>query len=132
MNDAVSMLQAVCEGVIFSSAHHVQRLLARRRPFDKARLSGAVSKVAAWAQMMADTLRIPLEVLNIKEHGARGAAICAGICAGLWRDFTDAATRLEDEVIVYTPDRARAPANAEKPRAYINAVAALDAFHKAL
>lgn len=131
-NDAESMLQAVCEGVIFSSAHHVQRLLARRRPFEKARLSGAVSKVAAWAQMMADTLRIPLEVLNIKEHGARGAAICAGICAGLWRDFTDAATRLEDEVIVYTPDRARAPAYAEKLRAYINAVAALDAFHKAL
>lgn len=131
-NDAEAMLQAVYEGVVFSSAYHVERLSARRAPFERGKLSGAVTKSPIWAQMMADILQIPLEVADIKEHGARGAAMCAGICAGLWEDYGDAADHLEDTVQTYRPNPSNAAVYAKKFNAYKKAVTAADSLHAAL
>ena len=60
------MLRAVYEGIVFS---HV------------------------WVQIFADALQIPIDVIADKELGAQGAAIAAGIAAGIYPDYQEAIRR---------------------------------------
>jgi L-xylulokinase len=46
-----------------------------------------------WTQIFADTLQLPMEVPEGAELGARGAAICAGIGAGVYKDHAEAVAR---------------------------------------
>ena len=43
-----------------------------------------------WCQMFADILERPVELTKVSELGALGAAMCAGIGAGLYKDCEDA------------------------------------------
>jgi autoinducer 2 (AI-2) kinase len=57
-------------------------------------LTGGVAKGALWPQIVADTLGIPVRIPVVKESSALGAAICAGIGAGLYEDPAEVAGRL--------------------------------------
>jgi autoinducer 2 (AI-2) kinase len=48
----------------------------------------------AWAQLVADVLGEPVEVAACPESSGLGAALCAGVGAGLWRDLEEAARTL--------------------------------------
>ena len=48
--------------------------------------TGGAAKGHLWPQIVADTLGIPLHIPVVKESTALGAAICAGVGAGLWDD----------------------------------------------
>jgi len=54
---------------------------------------GGGARSLVWSQMFADALGMPLEVPQGSEIGARGAALCAGIGAGVYADYADAAAR---------------------------------------
>jgi L-xylulokinase len=53
-------------------------------------LTGGGSRSQVWSQIFADTLQLPMEVVEGTEIGARGAAMCAGIGAGAYQDHADA------------------------------------------
>jgi L-xylulokinase len=57
------------------------------------RLTGGGSRSPVWTQIFADTLQLPMEVTDGTELGARGAAISAGIGAGVYRDYADAVSK---------------------------------------
>ena len=57
------------------------------------RLTGGGSRSPVWTQIFADTLQLPMEVAEGTELGARGAAISAGIGAGVYRDCPDAVAK---------------------------------------
>jgi L-xylulokinase len=57
---------------------------------DMARLTGGGARSRVWTQIFADTLQLPIEVPEGAELGARGAATCAGIGAGVYRDYAEA------------------------------------------
>lgn len=84
------MLRAVYEGVVFSHAAHVQRLLRHREKPAVIQLSGGAANSAVWVQIFADVLQIPVEIVGGKELGAQGAAMAAGICCGVYQDFSAA------------------------------------------
>lgn len=125
------VLQAVYEGVVFSSVFHVHRLMTDGRHFQKARLSGGVANSAVWTQMMCDALQMPIEVLSGSELSAQGAAFCAGIACGIFKDFEHAAREMVKVRKVYQPDPARVEIYQKKFAAYQKAQAALDFFHTA-
>lgn len=129
-DDRASMLRAVYEGVIFSSAHHVYNLKRPVESYAKARLSGGVSKSAVWAQMMSDVLQIPVETLEGDEPGAKGAAMGAGIACGIFRDVEDAVDHMVQIGKVYYPRREMQPVYAEKFRRYEAALSAVDLLAK--
>lgn len=52
--------------------------------------AGGASKSDLWCQILSDTLNLPVNVPLVKESTALGAAICAGIGAGIYSDFNDA------------------------------------------
>ncbi len=83
------MLRAVYEGIVFSHLTHVKKLLRNREVPASIRLSGGAANSDVWVQIFADTLQIPIDVIEDKELGAQGAAIAAGIAAGIYKDYND-------------------------------------------
>lgn len=84
------MLLAVYEGVCFSTLWNVHQLVGRDLTGRQVRLSGGVAKSHEWTQIMADVLGVPVETLANTELSAQGAAMSAGVAAGIYSDFDDA------------------------------------------
>ena len=87
------MLRAVYEGIVFSHLTHVKKLLRNREVPKSIRLSGGAANSKVWVQIFADALQIPIDTVGGKELGAQGAAMAAGIAAGIYRDYDDAIQR---------------------------------------
>lgn len=89
-HDKHYMLRAVYEGIVFSHYTHVRKLLVNRERPQSIRLSGGAANSDVWVQIFADVLQIPVDVIEDKELGAQGAAIAAGIAAGIYPDYKTA------------------------------------------
>lgn len=87
------MLRAVYEGIVFSHLTHVKKLLRNRETPKSIRLSGGASNSDVWVQIFADALQIPVDTVGDKELGAQGAAMAAGIAAGVYKDYQEAINR---------------------------------------
>ncbi len=81
------MLYALYEGVVFSHRKHVETLRAVGADFNKVILSGGGSRSPIWPQMFADILNVPVSIAKCHETGALGAAITAGIGAGVFDGY---------------------------------------------
>jgi autoinducer 2 (AI-2) kinase len=57
-------------------------------------LIGGAAKGGLWPQIVADVLAIPIQIPKVKESTALGAAIYAGVGAGMYSDAGEAASRL--------------------------------------
>ncbi|HKN83617.1 MAG TPA: xylulokinase [Pyrinomonadaceae bacterium] len=59
-------------------------------PIEQIRLSGGGAKSQLWRQIIADTLGAELVTVNTTEGAAFGAALLAGVGAGIWPDVDSA------------------------------------------
>lgn len=84
------LARAVYEGITFIHKWHVDRLRAAGCQINKVRLSGGGAKSDVWSQMFADVLEVPVEVVAASEIGALGAALAAGVGAGIFADYATA------------------------------------------
>lgn len=98
------MLRAMYEGVAFSHRMHVERLLSTRKVPDAIRLAGGVCKSEFWVQLFADVLGMKVETFDVTELGTLGAAMTAGVTAGLFRDFEEAALHMSHFKSTAYPD----------------------------
>jgi L-xylulokinase len=103
------LLRALYEGVVFGHFSHVEKLKAAGAKIDSARLAGGGSRSHVWSQMFADTIQVPMEVPDGKELGARGAAIAAGIGAGIYKNYMEAVQEAVTVIRVHEPDPANTP-----------------------
>lgn len=103
------MLRAIFEGVAFSHKMHIDRLLTTRKAPKAIRIAGGVTKSPFWTQMFADILNYPLERVAVKEMGALGAAMAAGVAGGLFQDYEDAAEKMSclDKTVYPNPNMHR-------------------------
>lgn len=102
------MLFALFEGVTFAHCAHIDRLRAAGIVFSQATLSGGAARSCVWPQMFADVLDIPIRVTECKETGALGAALCAGVGVGIWKNLADAAqqaVQINPDVLMPRPER---------------------------
>ena len=70
---------------------------SRRSPgstVDEAVFTGGAAKGTLWPQIVADTLGVPVRIPVVKESTALGAAIYAGVGAGLYDDAATTAAEL--------------------------------------
>lgn len=103
------LLRALYEGVVYSHLNHIEKLRQAGAKFDLARLTGGGARSEVWGQIFADTLEVLIEVPAGTETGARGAAIAAGIGAGVYANFTEAVEQAVSVVRVHEPDRKHTP-----------------------
>ena len=100
------LLRSLYEGVVFGHLSHIEKLRKAGAKIDSARLSGGGSRSAVWSQMFADMIQVPMEVSDGNELGARGAALAAGIGAGIYCDYAEAVAEAVSLVHVYEPNPA--------------------------
>jgi len=97
------LLRALYEGVVFGHLNHIEKLRAAGGQIHTARLAGGGSRSAVWSQMFADMIQVPMEVSDGNELGARGAALSAGIGAGIYRNYAEAVQEAVKVVRVHEP-----------------------------
>lgn len=103
------LLRALYEGVVFGHLSHVEKLRKAGGQIHSARLAGGGSRSAVWSQMFADTIQVPMEISDGNELGARGAALSAGIGAGIYSNYEEAVQKTVKVVRVHEPIAANTP-----------------------
>ena len=106
-HDRGDVMKAVFEGVVFNHRTHVDAL-REEFPITAARIAGGGARSPALSQMFADALRLPVIVTTADEAGALGAALCAGVAAGLYDDVGAAMRGTTHILRRHEPDPARA------------------------
>ncbi len=84
------MTRAVLEGVAFGLRDSFE-LVRASGEVTEVRASGGGAKSALWRQILADVLGVPLVAVEALEGAAYGAALLAGVGAGVWEDAASAA-----------------------------------------
>ncbi|HSL43700.1 MAG TPA: FGGY-family carbohydrate kinase [Anaerolineales bacterium] len=103
------LLRALYEGVVFGHLSHIEKLRKAGAQINSARLTGGGSRSSVWSQMFADTIQVPMEVSDGNELGARGAALSAGIGAGIYSDYAEAVREAVSVVRVHEPIATNTP-----------------------
>lgn len=124
------LIRAVLEGVAYGLRDSLELMRRLGLAIDEVRVSGGGARSSLWRQILADVFRADLVQVNVTEGAAYGAALLAGVGAGLYTDVdaacaqtvqvvdrigpTDSAARYADYYPIY---RALYPALAEQFRA---------------
>jgi len=85
-------IRAIEEAAAYVSLGHlrvIEEIVGRT--VEEAVFTGGASKGALWPRIMADVLGIPVKVPRVKESTALGAAMLAGVGAGVYPDIPTAA-----------------------------------------
>lgn len=96
--------EAILEGICFEMKDIMAMNQELSGEIKHVRLCGGVAKSEMWCQMFADILDKPVELTEVSELGALGAAMCAGIGAGLYKDCMDAVSKCVRVTKIYMPD----------------------------
>jgi xylulokinase len=99
------LTRALFEGLSFQSRHALEALTAGigRAP-GRVLAMGGGTKNRFWVQTKADILGCPLDVVTMPDVTPRGAAMIAGIGAGVFSDFRDALQHFEVSVTRVAPN----------------------------
>ncbi len=84
------VIRAVLEGVAFSLRDSLTILEEMGVPATRIRLGGGGARSPLWRQIQADAYRQPVDVLSAEEGAAYGAALLAGVGAGVWGSVDEA------------------------------------------
>jgi xylulokinase len=103
-----AITRAVMEGVTYAFKQ-VADIICSFIPGSEVIVSGGGSASPLWRQILADVFELPVYTLSASsEGGAFGAAMAAGVGAGVFRDFDEAVSilRVETETLPNPKNRA--------------------------
>jgi xylulokinase len=125
-DDRTSLLRCALEGTAFAISDALDALLSDHRP-PSLRLAGGGTLAAAWRQLLADVLGLPLYAVDVPAASGRGAALLGAHAAGLL-SFADIQGPLAPPArLVAEPDPAAAAFHTERHARFRRIVAALAA-----
>jgi xylulokinase len=103
------MTRAVMEGVVMSLRDSLEIMRRPDLPVRQVRATGGGARSALWRELQADVYGIPIHRTTADEGPAYGAALLAGVAAGVYSDVEAACStvRLRDEVTEPDPERTR-------------------------
>ncbi len=114
------MVRAVMEGVVFALRQGLELMQSLGTPVERLVASGGSTRHALWLQLQADIFNRPVFVSTAEEATARGAALLAGVAAGVYADGRDAIRQaVSPPRQAALPDPARAARYASAYPAYI-------------
>ncbi len=85
-----SLVRAVLEGVAYGLRDSLELLRTLGVDAHVGRASGGGARSELWLRIVASVLGLPLELTAVEEGSAYGAALLAGVMAGVWRDAREA------------------------------------------
>ena len=108
-------VRAIEEAAAYVARGHRDIILALTGlGFDEVVFTGGAAKGRLWPQIMADVLGVPVHIPAVTESSALGAAICAGVGAGVYPGVLSPGLDLRRRVRTFEPDRAAAAAYDER------------------
>jgi xylulokinase len=99
------LVRAVLEGVSFGLRDSLELIRALGVPIDQVRASGGGARSDLWRQIQADVFNTELVVINITEGAAFGAALLAGVGAGVYSNVQEGVSTTIRVVSRTTPQR---------------------------
>ena len=90
MHTRRDLIRAVMEGVVYSQRQNLDVLRGMHIQPTEMLACGGGAKSPFWRQMMADVFSMPVQTLENSEGPALGAAILAGVAAGVYTDVPSA------------------------------------------
>jgi xylulokinase len=100
-------------------------------PLREIRLGGGGARSALWRQIQADVYGHPVATVAADEGAAFGAALLAGVGAGLWPDVDDACDRFVHVATTTNPSAAATAVMNDRYREYRRVYAALKSIEGA-
>jgi xylulokinase len=88
------LIRAVLEGVAFSLRYCFTIIQQQGLPIEQVRATGGGARSRLWRQIISDVLGTPLVTTNSAEGPAFGAAILAGVAAGVYPSVDEACRRV--------------------------------------
>ena len=104
------LLRAVMEGVIYSQRQNLDILRGMGVRPSSMLACGGGARSPFWRQMMADVFGLPVQTVQVPESPALGAAILAGVAAGVYSDVPSACAALVRPGEPLLPDAERSAA----------------------
>ena len=92
-HDRGALARAVLEGVAFGLRDSLELLHTLGVQAEVGRVSGGGARSELWLKIVASVLELPLERTESEEGSAYGAALLAGVRAGVFSDAADAVER---------------------------------------
>lgn len=115
---AAELTKSVMEGIAYQIKSNIQVMEEVDRPADGIRVFGGGAASRVWCQIIADVIGKRLSTLYTSEPACLGAAILAGLGAGMYKNVDEINTnvRIKD---VFEPDKDHVKAYEQKYKEYI-------------
>ncbi|MEL7602005.1 MAG: FGGY-family carbohydrate kinase [Bacillota bacterium] len=110
----VDILQAFMESIAYDHVSTITQLRSEGVTIEKLRATGGGTRSRWWTQLKADMIGLPVEVAGEKEPGAFGAALLAGIGAGVFSSVEETARVSSGAAMVFEPDVTRRALHEER------------------
>lgn len=85
--------RAIMEGIVCRIRQCMENLSALGAPVTRLVMIGGGARSALWPRIVADMTGVRTDLPEVSEAACRGAAILAGVGAGVFRDLTEGAQR---------------------------------------
>ena len=102
--EKADIAHAILEGICYEMFDILKMQEEFSGPVKTVRLSGGVSKSDMWCQMFADVFNKPVELTEVKETAALGAAMYAGVGIGVYNSCEDAVAKCVRIEKTYEPN----------------------------
>jgi xylulokinase len=98
------MIRAVLEGVAYSLRDCLEVIRASGVTIDQIRVTGGGARSPVWRQILADVFAQPLAPLVVEEGPSLGAALLAGVAAGVYPSVPDACAQIVRTITPVEPN----------------------------
>jgi sugar (pentulose or hexulose) kinase len=103
----IDLIRSLLEGIACEFSLTMDRLRKRGVEINLVRATGGGANLGWWLQLHADVCHVPFEVAAQDEPGTFGAAILAGVGAGVYRSVSSAVQKLVSVSRRFGPDQER-------------------------
>ncbi|MBA7582413.1 Xylulose kinase [subsurface metagenome] len=93
-HDQRHFIRSVLEGVTFALKDSLELIKDKGVKIKEIRAIGGGAKSGVWQQILADILGEEINLLNVEEGPAFGAALIAGVGVGVYSSFAEAVNRI--------------------------------------
>ena len=115
------LARAVLEGVAYAQRHALMALQECVARIDGLRFTGGGAASTLWSQILADVTGLPVTVPESRQSTALGAALIAGVAAGVYADHRAAIAAVRGPERRFTPEAAHRAAYDAAFRSYLRA-----------
>lgn len=129
-HDQYDFARAIMEGVAFGVRRATEDFVSNGAQIKSILMMGGAAKSPAWMQMISSVTSLPIYRLNCPDVCAMGAAMIAGVGAGLFDGYQDAVDRIVSVEHIYQPDSEEQAYYEEKYSRFSSLWNHLNAYYK--